>query len=173
MKKTHAHIASHSDARTRLRVVSAHRTPADMEKFAAAIKTLPCVDKIQTNKRTGSILINHKGGTRDQFKGVFKDIGCILTSTISFDIPGADAVHDLPQAVADLDFRFGLIHSPFSLKNLIPLSLGTLAFIQMRRQGVQISTLPWYILAYLAYFTYTKLNKFDKVVEKVSEKVAH
>ena len=103
MEQPHAHVASHTDNRTRLRVVSAYRTPTDIEKFAATIKTLPCVEKLQTNARTGSILISHKGGTRDQFKGVFKDIGCILSSTLSFEIPGAKAVLDLPQAVADLD----------------------------------------------------------------------
>jgi hypothetical protein len=164
MQKRHAHVASHTEKRTRLRVVSAHRTPADIKTFVDTIKKLPCVEKVETNVRTGSILISHKGGTVDQFKGVFKDIGCILSSTLSIEIPGAKAVRDLPRAVEDLDLRFGLIHSPFSLKNLIPLSIGILAFIQMRRQGVQITAAPWYILAYLAYYTYTKLNKFEKSV---------
>ncbi len=172
MQKSHAHIVSHTEKRTRLRVVPTHRKSVDMEKFVAAVKTLPCVDKVQTNVRTGSILIHHKGGTRDQFRSVFEDIGCILRSTLSFELPGGEAELDLPQAVADLDSRLGLIHSPFRLKNLIPLSLGILAFIQMRRQGVQFTNAPWYILAYLAYYTYTTLNKFDKVIDKVAENSA-
>jgi hypothetical protein len=90
---------------------------------------------------------------------IFEDIGCILRSTLFPDLPAGDTKLDLPQAVADLDARLGLIHSAFRLSKLIPLSLGTLAFIPMCRQGVQLSTAPWYVLAYLGYFTYTRLNK--------------
>lgn len=106
-----------------------------MEQFVAAVKTLPCGDKVQTNVRTGSILIYHQGVTRDQLKGVFADIGCILRTTLFPELPEGGMKLDLPQAIADLDVRLGLLHSAFRFSNLIPLSLGTLAFIQMRRQG--------------------------------------
>ena len=169
MEKPHAKIVSHTEKRTRLRVASMHRKSADIKKFVAAVKSLPSVDDVQTNLRTGSILIKHKGVTRDQFKGVFEDIGCILHSALFPDLPAGKAKLDLPQAIADLDVRLGLIDSSFSLRNLIPLSLGTLSIIQMRRQGIQISTAPWYILVYLAYYTYMKLHKFEKVVDKVTQ----
>jgi hypothetical protein len=169
MKHTHANVVSHTERRTGLRVVSANRNPADMKRFAAAVRTLPCVDKVYTNVRTGSILIEHKGGTRDQFKGVFEDIGSILRSTLSLDLPAGIkemANLDLARAIEDLDLRTGLMGTPFSFSTLIPLSLGALAFIQLRRQGLQLAGAPWYILAYLAYYTHRKLNKVDKVVEK-------
>jgi hypothetical protein len=166
MRKTHARIVSHTAERTRLRIFKFHRSPENMKRFVAAVKTLPCVDKVKTNTRTGSILIYHKGGTQDQFVGVFKDIGSILLSTLSIDLPEeGKAGLDLPQAVNDLDFRLGFINKPYSLKNLIPMSLGVLAFIQMRRQGVKITAAPWYVLAYLAYFTYTKLTEFEEVID--------
>lgn len=158
MEKAHAHVVSHTEERTRLRVVSSHRNSYDMEQFVAAVKTLPSVDKVQANVRTGSILIYHQGATRDQFKGVFEDIGCILRSTLFPDLPMGETQLSLPQAIADLDARLGLIHSALRFSNLIPLSLGALAFIQMRRQGVQLTTEPWYVLAYLAYCTYIRLN---------------
>jgi len=158
MVKPHAHIVSHTEKRTRLRVVSAHRNAATMEKFAAAFRRLPRVDQVRVNARTGSILLDHSGGTQDQFKGVFEDIGYILSSTLMPDLPLGKGKLDLPQAIVDLDARLGLTNSPLSFKNLMPLSLGTLAFIQMRRQGVKFAGTPWYILAYLAYYTYTRLN---------------
>ena len=169
MANPHAHIVSHTEKRTRLRVVSRHRTSTDMDRFVAAVKQLPCVDNVRTNVRTGSILIDHQGGTRDQFKGVFEDIGCILRSTILPELPAGKTRLDLPQAVADLDVRLGLVGSPFRLSNVIPISLGAFAFFQMRRQGFQLSNTPWFVLAYLAYHTYTRLHKFDKVVEKIAQ----
>jgi hypothetical protein len=35
----------------------------------------------------------------------------------------------------------------------------------MRRQGVKITAAPWYVLAYLAYLTYTKLTDLDKTID--------
>lgn len=172
MKHTHAHVVSHTEKRSRLRVVSAHRNPADMKRFAAAVRTLPSVDKVHINVRTGSILIEHRGGTRDQFEGVFKDIGCILGSALSIDLPAGlkgMANLDLTQAIADLDLRTGLMSTPFSFSNLIPLSLVAFAFIQLRRQGFQLAGAPWYILAYLAYYTHRKLHKIDEVVGKATD----
>jgi hypothetical protein len=176
MKHTHASVVSHTERRTRLRVVSAHRNPADMKRFAAAVRTLPCVDKVHINVATGSILIEHQGGTRDQFKGVFEDIGCILRSTLSLDLPAIKkgmANLDLAQAIEDLDLRTGLMGTPFSFSTLIPLSLGAFALLQLRRRGFQLAGAPWYILAYLAYYTHRKLHKIDKVVEKGTEKSTH
>jgi hypothetical protein len=176
MKHIHADVVSHTEKRTRLRVVSAHRNPADMKRFAAAVRNLPCVDKVYTKVRTGSILIEHQGGTRDQFKGAFEDIGCILRSTLSLDLPAGIkemANLDLAQAIADLDLRAGLMGTPFSFSTLIPLSLGAFALIQLRRRGFQLAGAPWYILAYLAYYTHTRLHMVDKVVEKGTEDPTH
>ena len=169
MEKYHAHIASHTEKRTRLRVASAYRNSADMKSFAAAVKKLPCVDNVRINIRTGSVLIDHQGGTRNQFRGVFEDIGCILRSTVLPELPAGKAGLDLPRAIWDLDARLGLVVSPFRLSNLIPISLGIFAFVQMRRQGFQFSSVPWYILAYLGYYTYTRLNQLEKAIDQVEE----
>ena len=172
MNHTHANVVSHTEKRTRLRVVAAHRNPADMKRFAAAVSTLPCVDKVHTNVRTGSLLIEHQGGTREQFKGVFADIGCILSSALSLDLPESlkgMATLDLAQVIEDLDLRTGLWGTPFSFSNLIPLSLGAFAIVQLRRQGFQLAAAPWHILAYLAYYTHHKLHKVDAAVGKATD----
>jgi hypothetical protein len=84
-----------------------------MDRFVAAVRQQPCVDNVRTNVRTGSILIDHKGGTRDHFKGVFEDIGCILRGIVLPELPAGETRLDLPQAVADLDVRLGLVGLPF------------------------------------------------------------
>jgi hypothetical protein len=172
MKHTHANVVSHTEKRTRLRVVSSHRNPADMKRFATAVRTLPCVDKVHINVATGSILIKHQGGTPDQFKEVFEDIGCILRSALSLDLPAGIkgiARLDLVQAISDLDLRAGLMGTPFNFSHLIPLTLGAFAFIQLRRQGFQFAGTPWYILAYLAYYTHRRLHKMDEIVGKATD----
>jgi len=59
--------------------------------------------------------------------------------------------------------------TPVSFSNLIPLSLGAFAIIQLHRQGFQLAGAPWYSLAYLAYYTHRKLHKVDAAVGKATD----
>ena len=65
----------------------------------------------------------------------------------------ADAVSDLEKHLS-LEAR-GLLN----LKLLVPLGFGALAVLQLARQGLQIGSAPWYLLAYFAFESYIKLNR--------------
>jgi len=172
MSKIHGHIASHMGHRTRIRIIPAHRNPEDMQTFADAIRKLPSVDSVNVNVSTGSIMIEHRGADHDHFRGVLKDVGCILRSAFSLGLPAgvkAGNEFDIAQAIADLDLRTGLMHTPFGLSNLIPVALAAVALIQMHRQGIQITSAPWYIPAYLAWYTYTRLRPMTREINSVTE----
>ena len=57
----------------------------------------------------------------------------------------------LADAVSDLDKHLGLAtRDILNLKLLVPLAFGALAVLQLARQGLQIGSAPWYLLAYFA-----------------------
>ena len=65
----------------------------------------------------------------------------------------------LSDAVSDLAGHLGLgTRGILNLKVMVPLGLGAIAVLQLARQGLQIGSAPWYLLAYFALESYIKLN---------------
>ncbi len=65
----------------------------------------------------------------------------------------------LSDAVSDLDVHLSsATKGILNLKLLVPLGFGALAVLQLARQGLQISGAPWYLLAYFAFESYSRLN---------------
>ena len=75
------------------------------------------------------------------------------------EIPGKS----LTDAISDLEGRLGFsTERILNLRLLVPLGFGVLALLQLARRGFQIESAPWYILAYFAFESFTRLNSPDE-----------
>jgi hypothetical protein len=97
---------------------------------------------------------------------VLQDLGVILGSVAGIPVSattdrtsvGLDLVH----AVADLKQRMGLATRGFAnLRLLIPLGFASLAALQLVRRGFQFEAAPWYVLAYVAFDSFSGLQRTD------------
>jgi len=65
----------------------------------------------------------------------------------------------LADAISDLEKHLSSgTRDLLDLKLLVPLGFGALAVLQLARQGLQIGSAPWYLLAYFAFESYVKLH---------------
>ncbi len=156
----HTKIVSHTPRRTRIRVSPKRRNKDEMAKLAGTIEQCPKTHGISTNLRTGSIIVYHEDGALEEMKHRLDDIGVILMSATNIDLPGGKGPsQNLTDAIADLNSRIGLSIGPFlDLKLLVPLTFGALAIWQLLRRGLQIEAAPWYMLAYIGFDSFIKLN---------------
>jgi hypothetical protein len=136
-----------------------------MARIANAIKAHPDVHDVQTNVQTGSIVVHHEpySNTIDNITGTLQDLGIILATITGVEIPvgqgKSDMAEGITDAVADLNQRVGqATNGVVDLRFLLPLGLGGLAIHQLLRNGWQIETTPWYVLAYYAFDSFIKLH---------------
>lgn len=161
----HTQVVSRTPTRTRLKVPRSRRTSLEMARIANAIKAHPDVHDVQTNVQTGSIVVYHEpySNTLDNIAGTLQDIGIILGTVTGVEIPvgqgKSDMAEGITDAVADLNQRVGqATNGVVDLRFLIPLGLGGLAIHQLLRNGWQVETTPWYVLAYYAFDSFIKLH---------------
>lgn len=159
----HTHITSTTPNRTRVKLSQKRRNADEMARIVHALKEHPQIVDIRPNVNTGSIVIHHaeKDGNVDDIQAILQDLGIILGDVI--DVPiveGKSGVaKDLTNAISDLNQRVGQASGGFvDLRFLVPLGLGTLAIHQLLRNGWQIETVPWYVLAWYSFDSFIKLH---------------
>lgn len=152
----HTQIVSTTPRRTRIRLSRKRRHPKEMARIAEVLEASPQVSSVQANLNTGTIIVHHKEDALEDITSRLQDMGVILMAAAGVETSSmslADAVSDLDKHL-DLGTR-GLLN----LKLLVPLGFGALAVLQLARQGLQIGSAPWYLLAYFAFESYIKLNR--------------
>ncbi len=155
----HTQIVSSTARRTRIRLSRKRRHPKEMARIANALEAFPYVSKVQTNLTAGTIIVHHDQEAIEDIKSRLKDMGVILMAAAGVETSAAS----LSDALSDLNKHLGLGTSGIlNLKLLAPLGLGALAVLQLARQGLQIETAPWYLLAYFAFESYIKLNSKEE-----------
>jgi hypothetical protein len=132
-----------------------------MARLASALEALPEISRVETNLHTGSLIVHHKEALKD-IRSTLEDMGVIVMAATGLEMPA----QSLTDAIADLDRRLGSAAKGFlNVKLLVPLGLGALAVVQLLRRGFQIEGAPWYILAYFAIESFTRLNRADEKCE--------
>ena len=151
----HTQIVSTTARRTRIRLSRKRRHPKEMARIAEALQASPNVSEVQTNLTAGTIIVRHKEEALEDIMCWLKDMGVILMAAAGAETSATS----LTDAVADLDSHLGLrTKGILNLKLLVPLGFGALAVLQIARQGLQIGSAPWYLLAYFAFESYARLN---------------
>ncbi|MGC9967279.1 MAG: HMA2 domain-containing protein [Syntrophobacteraceae bacterium] len=155
----HTEIVSSTPRRTRIRVSRKRRNPKEMARLARALEAFPEISGVETNLHTGSLIVHHKKEVLGDIQSTLEDMGVIVMAATG----GETSAQSLMEAIADLDKRLGGKAKSFlDLKLLVPLGLGALAVVQLVRRGFQIEGAPWYILAYFAIESFTRLNRADE-----------
>jgi hypothetical protein len=129
-----------------------------MARLAKGLEKLPGISSVETSLHTGSLIVHHKKELGD-IRPALTDLGVIMIAATGVEM----RAHPLAQAIADLDRRLGPFARGFpDLKLLVPLGFGALAVIQLLRRGLQFEGAPWYILAFFAIESFTRLNMADE-----------
>ena len=147
----HTQIVSHTPKRTRIRVSRKRQTPKEMARLAEALEASPKVSKVETNLTAGTIIVHHEEKALPDIKARLQDLGVILMAATGVETSSKS----LADAVSELDsWTKGILN----LKLLVPLGFAALAVLQIARRGLEIGGAPWYLLAYFAFESFTKLN---------------
>ena len=151
----HSQIVSSTARRTRIRLPRKSRHPKEMARIAEALQTFPYVSRVQTNLNAGTIIVHHDEEALEDIKSKLNDLDVILMAAVGVE----SSSMSLSDAVSDLARHLGFgTKGILNLKLLVPLGFGALAVLQVARQGLQIGSAPWYLIAYFAFDSYIKLN---------------
>lgn len=151
----HTQIVSSTPRRTRIRVSRKRRNPEEMARLAKALEASPKVSQVETNLTAGTLIVHHEEKALPDIKATLQDLGVILLAATGV----ATSAQSLTDAVSHLDSGTKGI---LNLKLLVPLGFGALAVLQLARRGLEIGGAPWYLLAYFAFESFTRLNSPEK-----------
>ncbi len=155
----HTKIVSSTPRRTRIRVSSKRRSPKEMVRLAKALEKSPEISSVEANLHTGTLIVYHKKESLHEIRATLQDMGVVLMAATGVEMP----TQWLTEAVSDLDARLKFVTKDgLNLKLLVPLGFGALAILQLIRRGFQIEGAPWYILAFFAIESFTRLNDGDE-----------
>ncbi len=155
----HTQIVSNTPRRTRIRLSRKRQNREEMARLAKALEEFPSVSRVDTNLQTGTLVVHHEEESLEDIQSKLKDLGVIAMAATGVEIPGKS----LTDAISDLEGRLGFsTERILNLRLLVPLGFGVLALLQLARRGFQIESAPWYILAYFAFESFTRLNSPDE-----------
>lgn len=151
-------VVSSTPGRLRLRVAQPHRQSGDMQRIANALQANPNINQVRTNIQNGSIVINHDGddASVDNLYATLRDLGIIFGDVA---LGKSDAAAEVSNAVVDLNKRVRqATNNAVDLRLLFPLGLGVFSIRQLLTKGLQLETIPWYVLAWYAFDSFLKLH---------------
>lgn len=151
----HTRIVSSTPKRTRIKVSRKRRNPEEMARLAEALQASPKVNNVETNLYAGTIIVHHREKALPDIKAELKDLGVILMAATGV----GTSAKSLTDAVSDLDRQMApAMKGILNLKVLVPIGFSALAILQLARRGLEIGGAPWYLLAYFAFESFTRLN---------------
>jgi hypothetical protein len=151
-------VISSTPGRLRLRVAQSHRQYAQMQRISHGLQANPNINQVRTNIQNGSIIINHdnKDGSLDNVLASLQDLGIIFSE---ITLRKSVAATGVSNAVVDLNKRVKqATDDVVDLRFLFPLGLGICSIRQLLVRGLQLETIPWYVLAWYAFDSFIKLH---------------
>lgn len=151
-------VVSSTPGRLRLRVAHPHRQSGDMQRIAKALEGRSNIKNVRTNIQNGSIVIQHEGNDSsfEDVVATLKDLGVIFGNIA---LGKSEAATEVSNAVVDLNKRVQQATSNVvDLRVLFPLGLSILSIRQLLARGLQLETIPWYVLAWYAFDSFIKLH---------------
>ena len=158
LKPISTRVVSSTPGRLRLRVAPSHRQSGEMQRIANELQTNPNVHQVRMNIPNGSIVINHDGedGSLHNVFTSLRDLGIIFGDIA---LGKSDAAEEVSNAVVDLNKRVRqATDNVVDLRFLFPLGLGIFSIRQLLARGLQLETIPWYVLAWYAFDSFIKLH---------------
>jgi copper chaperone CopZ len=170
--KAHAHVASHTPGRVRVRVHHPHRHPELLNRVREQLRQTPGVDQVEVNPHSGSVLVHydHHASSMDDILGALRDVGMIVGTVAGADeLPGDDGSDEAGThsstatgfvgTINDLDQRLSRVTGrKVDLKLLFPVVLGALGVQSAVRNGIGLSEVPAYILIWYAFDSFWKFH---------------
>ncbi|MEI2583792.1 HMA2 domain-containing protein [Scytonema sp. PRP1] len=158
LKPISTRVVSSTPGRLRLRVAPSHRQSGEMQRIANALQANAHINQVRTNIQNGSIVINHDGenGSLDNVFASLRDLGIIFGDIA---LGKSQAAAGVSNAVVDLNKQVQQATSNVvDLRVLFPLGLGIFSIRQLLVRGLQLETIPWYVLAWYAFDSFIKLH---------------
>jgi hypothetical protein len=129
-----------------------------MHRITSVLNANPRVDRVNTNLHSGSITIYHDGktGSLDNIFATLRDVGIIFADITEGK---TEAAAQVTNAVVDLNQQIRqATNAVIDIRFLFSLGLSTLAVRQLLSKGLQLETIPWYVLAWYAFDSFIKLH---------------
>nr|WP_235148003.1 MULTISPECIES: hypothetical protein [Fischerella] len=162
-------IISNTPGRLRLRVAHSHRQKQEMQRLAKTLEANSSINDVRMNVQQGSITIQHNADD-ESFKNVLAalyDLGIVFADITAGKTEAAagvsNSIVDLNQRVHDV--TNGLI----DLRIIMPIGLASLSIRQLLNKGLQLETIPWYVLAWYAFDSFIKLHGSTSQAKSTSE----
>lgn len=158
LKPISTRVVSSTPGRLRLRVAQPHRQSGEMQRIANALQANAHINQVRTNIQNGSIVINHDGenGSLDNVFASLRDLGIIFGNIA---LGKSEAATGVSNAVVDLNKRVRqATDNVVDLRVLFPLGLSVFSIRQLLVRGLQLETIPWYVLAWYAFDSFIKLH---------------
>lgn len=165
-------VVSSIPGRVRLKLARSDQTPEEMHRIVGALDARPEVKGVRASIRTGSILVHYdpERGDLDGLGAALAGIGVALVEAAkeareAGTPPQGDSLRaaaNLRSALGQLDRRVeSAAGGTFDLRLLVPLGLGALAVRQILREGLRLDEIPWYVLAWDAFQSFSTLHRRD------------
>ena len=161
-------IISVIPGRVRLKVPRRGGMLEDMQQIADALTSRVEVSDVQVNPQTGSILVRYdpERGSLNDLCSALRQLGIAINEvrpvgTVSTSGGGtSEASANLTRMLGDLNTRVGRATNELGdLRLFVPLGLGVLTVRQIFRHGLKLDDLPWYVVGWYAFQTFTTLNR--------------
>ncbi|PMB23961.1 hypothetical protein CEN40_08340 [Fischerella thermalis CCMEE 5205] len=162
-------IVSNTPGRLRLRVAHSHRQKEEMQRLAKTLEANPSINNVRTNIHQGSITIQHNADD-ESFQNVLAalyDLGIIFADIT----PGkTEAAAGVSNSIVDLNQRVhDVTNGLIDLRIIMPIGLASLSIRQLLTKGLQLETIPWYVLAWYAFDSFIKLHGNTSQPKSTSE----
>lgn len=161
-------IASDIPGRLRVRMRREARGADGLADLAEALRGTAGVNEVETNPRTGSVMVRYDADPRLRKKilTAFHDLGFVLagaTKAIADDetspLGGTNLSDDLISVVDDLDRRLARATGRRAgLRFAVPLGLSAIALWRIARFGFGLAEVPGFVWLWYTFDSFYKLN---------------
>lgn len=167
--RAHAHVASHTPGRLRVRVHHPARHTHLLHQLKQQLQAQPGVGKVDVNAHTGSVLVHYDRHTHEHgsLLQLFQDVGVTvgeLARGLDMDAPEvaghSKAGDNIVDTVTDLDRQVALLTGhKVDLKLLFPMALGGIGVWQVATRGLGLGEIPGYVLLWYAFDSFWKFHR--------------
>jgi hypothetical protein len=150
-----ARIVHKAAGRVRVRIEKPYRSEELAERVRTRLEDHPSVESVQTNVRTGSVLVT--GGHGDALRAALNEAVEIIEEAGPEGVREA-GMETLVTLVKGVDARLGgASGGRLSLRWLVPAAFVGVGIRQLIREGLGVGAVPWYVLIYYGVDSFLKL----------------
>ena len=169
-QQLHAHVASSTPCRLRLRVHSPQQHRELVQTTQQGLSATDGIERVDVNTRTGSLLVHYDPNilSAPRLLAILRDLGVTLVDAERGLDPAPPGVRvsrpsrasmRIVAAVGDLDRQIALLSGhKVDLKLLAPLALGAVGVWQLSRRGTGLNEVPAYVVLWYAFDSFWKFH---------------